>query len=92
MSIPVVANRRLQDRSGWPGFGKGIMKLLLTSAGIKNASIHGALLDLLGRPIADCNALCVPTTTGGLDEPAPRYFLGCSCCARRRTLRPDFRN
>ena len=30
------------------------MKLLLTSAGIKNASIHDALVDLLGKPIADC--------------------------------------
>ncbi|MFB9991557.1 Type 1 glutamine amidotransferase-like domain-containing protein [Deinococcus oregonensis] len=37
------------------------MKLLLTSAGIKNASIHNALLDLLGKPIAECNALCIPT-------------------------------
>ncbi|MGA2551383.1 MAG: Type 1 glutamine amidotransferase-like domain-containing protein [Burkholderiaceae bacterium] len=37
------------------------MKLLLTSAGIKNASIHNALLDLLGKPIADSNALFIPT-------------------------------
>ena len=37
------------------------MKLLLTSAGIKNASIHGALVDLLGKPIAESNALCIPT-------------------------------
>lgn len=37
------------------------MKLLLTSAGIKNASIHDALVGLLGKPIADCNALCIPT-------------------------------
>ena len=37
------------------------MKLLLTSAGIKNTSIHNALLDLLDKPIADCNALCIPT-------------------------------
>ena len=39
------------------------MKLLLTSAGIKNTSIHDALVDLLGKPIADCNALCIPTAT-----------------------------
>ena len=39
------------------------MKLLLTSAGIKNATIHNALLDLLGKPIAECNALCIPTAT-----------------------------
>ena len=41
------------------------MKLLLTSAGIKNASIHDALLDLLGKPIADCHALCIPTALYG---------------------------
>ena len=29
------------------------MKCLLTSAGIKNASIHNALLNLLGKPIAE---------------------------------------
>ena len=37
------------------------MKLLLTSAGIKNPSIHAALLELLGKPIAECSALCIPT-------------------------------
>lgn len=37
------------------------MKLLLSSAGIKNTSIHDALVDLLGKPIADCTALCIPT-------------------------------
>jgi dipeptidase E len=37
------------------------MNLLLTSAGISNDSIHNALVDLLGKPIAECNALCIPT-------------------------------
>lgn len=37
------------------------MNLLLTSVGIKNASIRNALLDLLGKPIADAYALCIPT-------------------------------
>lgn len=37
------------------------MKLLLTSAGIKNASIKNALVDLLGKPIAEASALCIPT-------------------------------
>ena len=41
------------------------MKYLLTSAGIKNASIHKALLDLLGEPIAECSALCIPTASYG---------------------------
>jgi dipeptidase E len=39
------------------------VKLLLTSAGIKNMSIHDALVDLLGKPIAESNALCIPTAT-----------------------------
>ena len=39
------------------------MKLLLTSAGIKNTSIHNALVDLLGKPIAECSALCIPTAS-----------------------------
>ena len=37
------------------------MKLLLTSAGVKNASIRDALVDLLGKPISEASALCVPT-------------------------------
>jgi dipeptidase E len=37
------------------------MRALLTSAGIKNSSIHGALVDLLDKPIADSNALFIPT-------------------------------
>jgi len=37
------------------------MKLLLTSAGVKNASIRNALVDLLGKPIEEASALCVPT-------------------------------
>jgi dipeptidase E len=41
------------------------MKLLLTSAGIKNTSIHDALVDLLGKPIAESNALCIPTAMYG---------------------------
>ena len=41
------------------------MKLLLTSAGIKNTSILDALVELLGKPIADCNALCIPTAMYG---------------------------
>jgi dipeptidase E len=37
------------------------MKFLLTSAGIKNPSIQEALVDLLGKPIAESSALCIPT-------------------------------
>jgi dipeptidase E len=41
------------------------LRLLLTSAGVKNASIHAALVDLLGKPIADSSALCIPTAQYG---------------------------
>jgi dipeptidase E len=47
------------------------MKLLLTSAGVKNASIHTALVDLLGKPIADANALCIPTAGYGHPQGRP---------------------
>jgi dipeptidase E len=49
----------------------GILKLLLTSAGIKNPKIHDALVDLLGKPIADCNALCIPTAAYGHPQVTP---------------------
>ena len=48
------------------------MKLLLTSAGIKNASIEAALLELLGKPIAECDALCIPTALYGHPMAGPR--------------------
>ena len=47
------------------------MKLLLTSAGIKNPSIHDALVDLLGKPIAESNALCIPTAAYGSSYSTP---------------------
>jgi dipeptidase E len=37
------------------------MRLLLTSAGISNMSIRNALVDLLGKPIAESSALYIPT-------------------------------
>jgi dipeptidase E len=47
------------------------VKLLLTSAGVRNASIRGALVDLLGRPIADSSALCIPTAEYGHPDVGP---------------------
>ncbi|MFL6141836.1 MAG: Type 1 glutamine amidotransferase-like domain-containing protein [Labedaea sp.] len=41
------------------------MRLLLTSGGVTNPSIHDALVDLLGKPIADSSALCIPTAQWG---------------------------
>jgi len=37
------------------------MKALLTSSGIKNSTIHDAMVDLLDKPIAESNALFIPT-------------------------------
>lgn len=42
-----------------------VMKLLLTSAGIKNKSIHDSLVEMLDKPIAESNALCIPTALYG---------------------------
>jgi dipeptidase E len=56
------------------------MKLLLTSAGIKNPSINNALVDLLGKPIAESNALCIPTAGYGHPQGSPagawRFITG----------------
>ena len=60
------------------------MKLLLTSAGVRNASIRDALLELLCKPIADCNALCIPTALYGHPMGTPagawRFINGRSGC------------
>jgi dipeptidase E len=57
-----------------------MMKLLLTSAGIKNTSIHNALVDLLGKPIGESSALCIPTASYGHPEGGPgaawRFIAG----------------
>ena len=37
------------------------MRLLLTSSGVANRSIHDALVDLLGKPISESSALFIPT-------------------------------
>jgi dipeptidase E len=56
------------------------VKYLLTSAGIKNASIQDALIDLLGKPIAESNALCIPTAGYGHPMGSPggawRFITG----------------
>ena len=51
------------------------MRLLLTSAGIKNPSIADALVDLLGKPIAESNALCIPTATYAMGGPAVAWRM-----------------
>src|SRR5215831_13155599 len=55
------------------------MRLLLTSAGVKNTSIHDALVDLLGKPTAECHALCIPTALYAHPMAGPRQawrFIG----------------
>ena len=41
------------------------MKLLLTSGGVTNGSIRDALVGMLGKPIAESRALCIPTAEWG---------------------------
>ena len=48
------------------------MRLLLTSAGISNTSIRDALVALLGKPIAECDALCIPTGGYGSSYGSPQ--------------------
>jgi dipeptidase E len=54
------------------------VKLLLTSGGIKNASISESLVSLLGKPIAESSALCIPTAmyAGGGPGHAWRFITG----------------
>jgi dipeptidase E len=48
------------------------MKLLLTSGGITNNSIRNALVDMVGKPIAESIALFVPTA----EQPLGPFFVG----------------
>lgn len=48
------------------------MKLLLTSGGVRNPSIHTALLELLRKPVEECDALVVPTALYGHPLAGPR--------------------
>src|SRR5262245_36607724 len=61
---PSLFRVRIPERPAAPTPG-GMLRFLLTSAGIKNASIHDSLLDLLGKPISESSALCIPTAMYG---------------------------
>jgi dipeptidase E len=55
------------------------VKFLLTSSGMSNASIEDALVELLGKPIAESTALCIPTASYGTPDPvgmAYRFVTG----------------
>jgi len=60
------------------------MKLLLTSGGVSNTSIHTALVDLLGKPIGESNALCIPTASYAHPMAGPgaawRFISGQDLC------------
>jgi dipeptidase E len=47
------------------------MRLLLTSGGVTNPSIRDALIDLLGKPISEASALCIPTAMYGHPRVGP---------------------
>lgn len=52
------------------------MKLLLTSGGVTNPSIHAALVQLLGKPVSACRALCIPTAQWGHPMCGPASVRG----------------
>jgi hypothetical protein len=48
------------------------VKLLLTSGGVTNPTIHATLVELLGKRVADCHALIVPTAQWGHPQCGPQ--------------------
>ncbi|HET7180974.1 MAG TPA: Type 1 glutamine amidotransferase-like domain-containing protein [Candidatus Limnocylindrales bacterium] len=58
--------------------------LLLTSAGITNPSLLRALEELLPRPISECNALAIPTSSYGHPNVSPqlawKFLAGIAPC------------
>jgi dipeptidase E len=77
---PVEPVRRIveavADQSGVDTESGGTLKLLLTSGGITNPSIDSALVELLGKPIADSHALVVPTAQWGHPMCGPASVRG----------------
>jgi len=59
VAVPPSQARRQYDKDI-------LMKLLLTSGGVSNPSIRRALADMLGKPIAESTALCIPTAMYGM--------------------------
>jgi dipeptidase E len=62
------------------------VKLLLTSGGVTNPSIHAALERLLGKPVGECHALVVPTAQWGHPMCGPTSVRGLVAAD------PDFRH
>lgn len=55
------------------------MKFLLTSGGLTNASILDELVKLIGKPIAQSSALCIPTAQWGNPQCGPESTRGFVC-------------
>ena len=62
------------------------MKLLLTSGGVTNPSIHAALERMLGKPVSEAHALVVPTAQWGHPMCGPTSVRGLVAAE------PDFRH
>jgi dipeptidase E len=52
------------------------VKLLLTSGGVTNPSIRAALVEMLGKPVEECHALCIPTAQWGHPRCGPVSVRG----------------
>src|SRR5437016_13024599 len=72
MSLPMVSSlsSRVSDLATIEGrhdrcVQEASVRLLLTSGGVTNTTIRDALTGLLGKPIADSSALCIPTAMYG---------------------------
>ncbi|MEG9249767.1 Type 1 glutamine amidotransferase-like domain-containing protein [Arthrobacter sp. Soc17.1.1.1] len=48
------------------------MRLLLTSGGVTNSSIRAVLVDMLGKPVEDCDARFIPTAQWGQPMCSPQ--------------------
>jgi dipeptidase E len=59
------------------------MKLLLTSSGINNASIHRTLVELLGKPFSESSALFIPTAI--YPFPGGSYMAWQAICGKARS-------
>lgn len=48
------------------------MKMLLTSGGIRNESIRQALVEVVGKPLEECDAILIPTAMYGHPYAGPK--------------------
>jgi dipeptidase E len=58
------------------------VKLLLTSGGVTNGSIKQALVEMLGKPIAEASALAIPTAMYGHPDVGPGEKVWQFICGR----------